>query len=757
MKKIVKLAEQKKYFLLFVGLIGIPALIISVALVALMVFNFSCTKEILTDNAVGTLSRIAKASDNKFNTIVDATGLIKGNPTLNSVLSDPESTFDGEVAYELNTMKGIYTYIDNIYIINQNTGMVCDTDGVFDIDNFFNNKYRNRNYNAAYWKDFRFYNTTDYSVLSPTIVSEFGEEKVIIPIIFRRVRNFNMKNKIVYNIDLKQLIDYDIEENGKSNMSIYLLNRYTNEVFFSDGTVISPDYFPKDFYAEIIKGTNHSFDYTLPGGKKIVTVYSKKDTLTGYSYFSLLDKKIIYKQLLPGMIVSILIFLVFLIAAFMAVFRNAMHIFTPMNEIYNVLPDKNESDGGTGNMFDDIKRRAYDMVKTNEMLNATLSCAQEKYLIDYLNATEYYIDEAARDIIRESLSFPNEYFMVVIIRLSPTAQLFNQYNSVEYANIQSGFYNIVKELFISEFPSYVLPGAQETLYIILNLKEENESENADRILENINELLKNDINTVHLSIGKSKAYKGIEGLKQAHTEATEKLTLYSATSDRIMIDARSEIDFDFGCREESDLFTALLSANKKKVYELLNITLERNKSKSHNTQKHLYISIMNIAVKAMKLKSLDYPDDKTDEEVMEEFTELPLQEMKRYMMLYIEKILEFGAPSAGYEEADGNINQSIISYIEENYSLQGLSLDYLAEYFHMSQSRISVIIKNSLGMGFHEYITTLRVNKAKTLLLTTNKTISDIAAECGFSSQQTFFRSFKKITGQTTTQIRSEK
>lgn len=254
MKKIVKLAEQKKYFLLFVGLIGIPALIISVALVALMVFNFSCTKEILTDNAVGTLSRIAKASDNKFNTIVDATGLIKGNPTLNSVLSDPESTFDGEVAYELNTMKGIYTYIDNIYIINQNTGMVCDTDGVFDIDNFFNNKYRNRNYNAAYWKDFRFYNTTDYSVLSPTIVSEFGEEKVIIPIIFRRVRNFNMKNKIVYNIDLKQLIDYDIEENGKSNMSIYLLNRYTNEVFFSDGTVISPDYFPKDFYAEIIKG-----------------------------------------------------------------------------------------------------------------------------------------------------------------------------------------------------------------------------------------------------------------------------------------------------------------------------------------------------------------------------------------------------------------------------------------------------------------------------------------------------------------------
>lgn len=100
------------------------------------------------------------------------------------------------------------------------------------------------------------------------------------------------------------------------------------------------------------------------------------------------------------------------------------------------------------------------------------------------------------------------------------------------------------------------------------------------------------------------------------------------------------------------------------------------------------------------------------------------------------------------------MDTSIIQYIENNYTYADLSINYLADYFHMNPSTISLTIKNALGTGFHQYISLLRVNKAKELLLTSDKSINEICTECGFASQQTFYRTFKKITGVTTSEFR---
>lgn len=370
-----------------------------------------------------------------------------------------------------------------------------------------------------------------------------------------------------------------------------------------------------------------------------------------------------------------------------------------------------------------------------------------------MNAAEYYTDENTRETIKNTLKFPNDYFMVVILQLSPKFQLFNFYSTAEYENIKVGFYDIVKDLFNSVFNAKILPGDGNALYIILNLENPNMAEKSNDILNQINDLLKNDMDYVNLSIGKSDTYTGIEGLKSAHKEASDNLMPFYDASNRVLINRKAVKEYDFDSREESDLFTALISMNKKKIYNLLNTIFERNKTRSNYAQKQLYISLVNITLNAIKIKKMQIPDNKTENEILTECESLQLHEIKKQVSYYVDYLTQ---NSEDDEKSFSELSNSIVDFINENFTMTTLSIDYLADYFHISAAGISVGVKNTLGIGFHEYLTTLRITKAKELLISTDESIADICQKCGFSRQQTFYRAIKKITGMTSSEIRKQ-
>lgn len=95
-------------------------------------------------------------------------------------------------------------------------------------------------------------------------------------------------------------------------------------------------------------------------------------------------------------------------------------------------------------------------------------------------------------------------------------------------------------------------------------------------------------------------------------------------------------------------------------------------------------------------------------------------------------------------------------YIETNYADPDLSLNLLAEQCKTTTSYLSRLFKESFGINFVDYLNQYRIEKAKDLLLTTNKPVKDIALTTGFNSQQNFIRVFKKHTGMTPGQFKSE-
>jgi len=94
-------------------------------------------------------------------------------------------------------------------------------------------------------------------------------------------------------------------------------------------------------------------------------------------------------------------------------------------------------------------------------------------------------------------------------------------------------------------------------------------------------------------------------------------------------------------------------------------------------------------------------------------------------------------------------------YIRQNQA-EELSLGMVAKAVNTSTFYFCKLFKKATSMHFTDYVSRVRIEKAKNLLLNPNLRISEIAYEVGFQSLTHFNRVFKKIIGQSPTVYRSK-
>ncbi len=91
-----------------------------------------------------------------------------------------------------------------------------------------------------------------------------------------------------------------------------------------------------------------------------------------------------------------------------------------------------------------------------------------------------------------------------------------------------------------------------------------------------------------------------------------------------------------------------------------------------------------------------------------------------------------------------SISNDLMHYIYKHIDTD-INLDELAETFFISKFHLHKIFKETFGRNIYETIKSIRLQKASTLLLTnSSSTISNISLSCGYSSQTSFMRAFKK-------------
>lgn len=142
-------------------------------------------------------------------------------------------------------------------------------------------------------------------------------------------------------------------------------------------------------------------------------------------------------------------------------------------------------------------------------------------------------------------------------------------------------------------------------------------------------------------------------------------------------------------------------------------------------------------------------------EGIDEFSEYMKKIYFQELMLFIIRCFKNG-PQVGEIDVTNDIIQSAAKYIYEN-SDKNIGLNDVAEKFGMSSSYFSKKFKAITGFGFKEYLIGVRIKAASNLLLTTDKSITEIAISCGFNDSNYFGDAFRRIKGVSPNKYRKNK
>jgi len=96
------------------------------------------------------------------------------------------------------------------------------------------------------------------------------------------------------------------------------------------------------------------------------------------------------------------------------------------------------------------------------------------------------------------------------------------------------------------------------------------------------------------------------------------------------------------------------------------------------------------------------------------------------------------------------------AYLEHHYSDPELSLNEVAAQVNLSSSHFSAVFSQETGQTFKEFLTEIRINKAKELLRMTSLRSADIAYQVGYNDPHYFSTVFKKNAGLSPIEFRSQ-
>jgi len=121
--------------------------------------------------------------------------------------------------------------------------------------------------------------------------------------------------------------------------------------------------------------------------------------------------------------------------------------------------------------------------------------------------------------------------------------------------------------------------------------------------------------------------------------------------------------------------------------------------------------------------------------------QLLIDNLMLQLLLWIDR-----ARKEHHEHADNFYIKEVLTYIHEHYDTE-IKVEDLAHVTHLHPSYLHRIFKMTLNKTINEYITKVRIDKAKMLLMNTEIPVTDISNFVGINTSQYFSSLFKKETG----------
>lgn len=761
--------KKKHFFRLIFTCFLIPIILVSLSAFAIYKYYRNLFDRELESNYFKNLSSLSESIDNSLIELQNTILLLSSDKNLYDIFySDKTLTINDipkirAMTDTLVKFKATKSLIDSVYMIHKKGDQIIDTSGTYyDVNDYFTKKFIYDKYGKDFWMDLRI-NNAFYSILEPSTVedvkSDISAKRTVIPFVTANIEGAKSKNLFVINLSVKEMASLLDEYKLISNSKMAIIDR-SGTLFSASDSSISEDITKnKLFLFKISK--NNLFEYDINGEKNLVVSFtppSSKFNDFVYTAFipyddfyerSLNIKRLAYAIIFLGLLLSILV------AYFMSI-----KIYSPIDNLVNIF--KNNSPYSLDDDKDEVEylnNQIKEIINNETNLKKDLSIviplASERYLVKILTNNYHVLDDDVKSFIYNNhINFKYSHFCVSLIEIEFTDKYYSIYSSEEYLSAIKGISKMFEKIAVKNRPIYVLNLSNNALCLLINLKDEDKIEDISAGIKNILNLFEYDKDLLSISVGIGRIYSDFIGMNHSYNEAKKALvTLSPLNSDRINVyhGENNCCTFQYSINDENKLFNYLMGNYKEEALSFLNLLIEENykNNLSEYTLKSFYSRIYDTLIKVLEQKNQEvekfmgesYINLSTNLEL------LSIRDINNYIFLLVNKILSISRPSSKID-----INE-IVQYIKENY-FEDLYLDKLAEQFNTSDKYLSRLFKDSIGMGFHEYLSSIRISKAKELLIETDLSVTKIGEMIGFTTHSTFFRIFKKHEGINPTQYR---
>jgi two-component system response regulator YesN len=230
----------------------------------------------------------------------------------------------------------------------------------------------------------------------------------------------------------------------------------------------------------------------------------------------------------------------------------------------------------------------------------------------------------------------------------------------------------------------------------------------------------------------------IDSLSSLHLKANDNITYYK---DSQLYNQNARFDYLLA---EKHLLEAI-RLRKPEAYDYFEMIMNWIHPMSDDIKRNKIIELLVLANHAISLDSQDVTMTFSYTSYLEEF-----------MTLSGHQLIEFAYRNfisiARYVKTQSNIDYSnhivmVTQEYLENHFAEDISLEDVAEQVNISPQYFSKLIKKTTGFNFIDWLSMLRVKKAKELLTNSNYTVKEVCFMVGYKDPNYFSRIFKKRIG----------
>jgi two-component system response regulator YesN len=415
------------------------------------------------------------------------------------------------------------------------------------------------------------------------------------------------------------------------------------------------------------------------------------------------------------------------------------------------------------NIVENIKKGEIEkqkLVKLKSQLHQSLPLLKEKFFLTLLNNT-FSSKEISKNLEFFDISFPGDTYIVCASEIDNINQLAIE-NDAEYMALTNfSILNIESELIGNM--GYAMNDATKRHIMILSWKDTDETNT--KVLYNLMDAIRTNIEkylNITVTIGIGRQVGTLEDIHLSYEDAINALDCKITMGKNKIYNIK-----DFGYRD-TDMYLPI-----EKIHNLIStIKLENIEAATaqindffEDISKRKNISLANIHILVIELI---FSMQKIPSVISNEYNKENDLDFKIYESIskcetvddFKSMVIHFASKVCSNINASRNSrNRTIIvkakNYINENYSQEDLSLNNVAGVVSVSPGYLSILFRKETDETFIEYLTKVRLEKARELLKTTPMKAYEVAYKVGYSDPHYFSLIFKKYTGMTPTDYKN--